>query len=448
VEDEITLRKRVVSLLMQEEANVQAVATIADARKAVGLTDFDQILLDVNLPDGSGLDLLRESIFPTGTSTVIMTSQGGIETALEALRHGAADYLIKPFDLFELPLIFDRCKQRREARRRQEHDHAHASTASKNLFFGQGLTHVSAQLERILKTDNRLLDRPPPLLIVGETGTGKSTLARHVHYSGPRTEKPFVELNCATLSENLVESELFGHERGAFTDAKGTRIGLFEAANGGTLFLDEISSLPMTLQAKLLTAIEDGHIRRVGGNERINIDVRLIAATLSDLRAGVEQKTFRPDLYHRLNVLRLELPPLRAHRDDLVALADHLLDPLRRRYQTPDARLSDEGIARLKAYDWPGNVRELKHELERQLVLHEDGQLHLNTLPEGTGMRGAESSSDWLNLAWRFPDEGFSIEEAEMRLIRLAMQQAASNVSAAARLLGVNRDFIRYRLGK
>lgn len=448
VEDELTLRKRIVALLMQEEAHVQAAVTIADARQAVALTDFDQVLLDVNLPDGNGLDLLREQVFPPETSVVIMTAQGGMETALEALRHGAADYLTKPFDPFELPLVFERCKQRREARRRQEHEHTHAATASKDLFFGKGLTRVAGQLQRILETDNRLHDSPPPLLIVGETGTGKSTLARHVHYAGPRTEKPFVELNCATLSETLIESELFGHERGAFTDAKGTRIGLFEAADGGTLFLDEISSLPMASQAKLLTAIEDGHIRRVGGNTRIDVDVRLIAATLADLRECVEQKTFRPDLYHRLNVLRIELPPLREDPDDLAALVAHLLVPLKRRYRTPNACLSDEGVARLKAYDWPGNVRELKHELERQLVLCGDGPLDLSTLPKASGRRETESDSDWLNPAWRFPDEGFSIEEAEMRLIRLAMQQAGGNVSAAARLLSVNRDFIRYRLSK
>ncbi len=448
VEDELALRKRIFALLLQEEARVQAVASIAEARAAVAGADFDQVLLDVNLPDGNGLDLLREQIFPAGTPVVIMTAQGGLDTALEALRHGAADYLVKPFDPFELPLIFERCKQRREARRRQEHEHTHAALESRSLFFGKGLVRVQEQLARILATDRRIPDRPPPLLIAGETGTGKSTLARHVHYAGPRTEKPFVELNCATLSESLIESELFGHERGAFTDARGTRIGLFEAADGGTLFLDEIASLPLASQAKLLTAIEDGHIRRVGGNDRIDIDVRLIAATLDDLRTCVEQKTFRPDLYHRLNVLRIDMPPLREQAGDLVELANHLLGSLKQRYRTPDAQLSAKGMARLRAYEWPGNVRELKHELERQLVLYGNEPLDLDTLPEPHRPAHARDESDWLNAGWRIPAEGFSIEDAEMRLVRLALEQAGQNVSAAARLLGVNRDFIRYRLAR
>ncbi len=448
VEDDVALRKRIFALLMQEDARVQAVDSIADARRAVAETDFDQILIDVNLPDGNGLDLLREQVFPEETPVVVMTAQGGMETALEALRNGAADYLTKPFDPFELPLVFERCKQRREARRRQEHERSSAAETGSGLFFGKALTEVRTQLDRILETDTRLPNNPPPLLIVGETGTGKSTLARQVHAAGPRADKPFVELNCATLSESLIESELFGHERGAFTDARGTRIGLFEAADGGTLFLDEIASLPPSSQAKLLTAIEDGHIRRVGGNDRIAVNVRLIAATLEDLHQRVAEKSFRPDLYHRLNVLRIELPPLRNQSGDLVGLADHLLRPLKKRYRTPEAKLSAQGIERLKAYAWPGNVRELKHELERQLILCGNAPLDLNTLPQGHSAMDAQGRDDWLNPAWRIPDEGFSIEEAEMRLIRLAMNQADQNVSAAARLLGVNRDFIRYRLAR
>ena len=447
VEDDVPLRKRVFALLIQEDARVQAVGSIEDARKAVAETDFDQVLMDVNLPDGNGLDLLREQVFPEGTPVVVMTAQGGMETALEALRNGAADYLAKPFDPFELPLIFERCKQRREARRRLEHERGCAAGGGE-LFFGKGLAKVQQQLERILETDRRLQDQPPPLLIVGETGTGKSTLARHVHGAGPRAAKAFVELNCATLSDSLIESELFGHERGAFTDARGMRIGLFEAADGGTLFLDEIASLPPPSQAKLLTVIEDGHIRRVGGNDRIAIDVRLITATLEDLQTRVAEKSFRPDLYHRLNVLRIEIPPLRDQGADLVAWANNLLAPLKKRYRTPDAKLSPEGIARLQAYSWPGNFRELKHELERQIVLWGNHSLDLDTLPDKAPTQDTESADDWLNPAWRVPDEGFSIEEAEMRLIHLAMRQTDQNVSAAARLLGVNRDFIRYRLAK
>ena len=448
VEDDVPLRKRLFALLMQEDATVRAVASLSEARKEASESDFDLVLLDVHLPDGNGLDLLKDDVFAETTSVVVMTAEGGLATVLEALRYGAADYLVKPFDPFHLPLVFERCKQRREARRRLEHERTRETARGDDLFFGQGLERIRRQMERILETDRRLRDRPPPLLIVGETGTGKSTVARKVHYAGPRAAQPFVELNCATLPEGLIESEMFGHERGAFTDAKGTRIGLFEAADGGTLLLDEIASLPLTSQAKLLTAIEDGCIRRVGGNERIDVDVRLIAATLDDLQTRVTENRFRADLYHRLNVLRIDLPPLREHADDIPALAHYLLSSLKRQYRTPEAAISPRGTERLLAYKWPGNVRELKHELERQLVLHGNGPLDLDTLPETGTARDGAAPEDWLNPNWRLPETGFSIEQAEMRLIHLAMRQTDENVSAAARLLGVNRDYVRYRLAR
>ncbi len=448
VEDDLTLRKRLLALLMQSEAEVRAVGSLAEARAEAAAADHDMVLLDVNLPDGNGLDLLREHLFPETTPVVVMTGQGDIETVIQALRNGAADYLAKPFDPFQLPLVFERCKQRREARRRLEHERVHSLPRNGDMFFGASMEPIRLQVVRILDVDHRMGDRPAPLLIVGETGTGKTTLARQIHYAGPRAERPFVDLNCATLSDGLIESELFGHERGAFTDAKGTRIGLFEAADGGTLLLDEIASLPLASQAKLLTAIEDGCIRRVGGNQRIEIDVRLIAASLDDLQQKVAENTFRADLYHRLNVIRIDLPPLRRGAGDLIALANHLLAPIRRQYRTPHAEISPRGVQRILAYPWPGNVRELKHELERQVVLHGDGPLDLDTLPEAMTASPAGVPDDWLHPGWRFPEDGFSIEQAEMRLIRLALRQTGDNVSAAARLLGVNRDFLRYRLAK
>jgi len=286
------------------------------------------------------------------------------------------------------------------------------------------------------------------VLITGETGTGKSTVARWLHQHGPRASGPLVEVNCSALPETLAESELFGHERGAFTDARTARQGLFEAAHGGTLFLDELPSLALPLQAKVLTALEDRKIRRLGGNRQIEVDVRIIAATGRDLRTAVEAGEFREDLMHRLDLYRVDLPALRDRGEDLLNLAAHLLVPLCRRHRLPVREITENGKQRLLAYRWPGNVRELAHELERALVFSEDARLDFDHLPANHTPSGPrpERQGDWLCAGFRFPDHGFSLEDAINRFVQLALRQSDNNVSAAARLLGVSRDFIRYRL--
>ena len=447
VEDDPRLRKRMTSLLLQDEAQVTAAATVAEARAAAREGDFDLVLLDINLPDGNGLDLLREGVFPESTSVVVMTADGGFDSAVQAMRHGAADYLVKPFDAFEIPLVYARCRERKEARRRREHERLPAGGADADFLKSPGLRSVEERLERILEMDRRLEEGLPPVLIVGETGTGKSSLARRLHDLGPRADKPIVQLNCAALPETLIESELFGHERGAFTDAREARIGLFEAADGGTLFLDEISGLPPSAQAKMLTALERRVIRRVGGTREIGVDVRVVGASLVDLEGAAAAGRFRADLYHRLHVLEIRIPPLRERRDDILPLAEHLLRRLKRRYGRQDARISPRGAQRLRAYDWPGNVRELAHELERSLILTQGEPLDFPALVSRSAAPPA-GGDDWLVPAWRLPEQGFSLEDAERRLIRLALEQTGGNVSAAARRLGVNRDYIRYRLRK
>jgi DNA-binding NtrC family response regulator len=280
------------------------------------------------------------------------------------------------------------------------------------------------------------------VLIEGETGTGKSVLARWLHHAGPRAARPLIPLNCAALPEALAESELFGHERGAFTDAKRGRIGLFEAADGGTLFLDEVGALALPTQAKLLTAVEDGMIRRLGGTKEIHVDVRLIAASNRPLATLVETGAFREDLYHRLNLLRIELPPLRERGGDLLALARHLLTRLALRHRLPGLRLSPAGEARLLAQPWRGNVRELAHELERAAIFGGAGPLDFKHLGEPTDTAGVT----WKNPAWQLPAEGFSLDLAIDELIAHALRETNDNVSAAARRLGVTREFLRHRL--
>ena len=446
VDDEAMLRRRLAAHLETLGADVTGVETLAAARNQLAALEFDFVLLDIHLPDGVGLDLLRTGAIPSTTGVVVMTAQGGVETAVEAIRLGALDHLVKPFDPAVLPLVMRRARQARQSSRAAEH--ARATEGEPLFFFGDSLGSLREQLEKILAADRRLQTRLPPVLITGETGTGKSSLARWLHHHGPRASQAIIEVNCSALPESLAESELFGHERGAFTDARTARQGLFEAAHGGTLFLDELPSLSSALQAKVLMAIEDRKIRRLGGNRQIEVDVRIIAATSRDLRAAVESGEFRDDLLHRLDLYRLNLPALRERGGDILKLAEQLLAQLCRQHRLPRRQITEEGKRRLLAYRWPGNVRELAHELERGLVFDDSAALDFAHLPGGGAQPGAAQTApeDWLNPGFSFPDQGFVLDDAVNRLVQLALKQAGGNVSQAARLLGVTRDLIRYRL--
>ena len=461
LEDQVMLRKRLAAYLESVGAEVTAVGTLEQARDSLKDWQFDFALIDVELPDGEGFDLLREGSFPETTSVVVMTAEGAVQRAVMAMRLGAADFLAKPFEEEELPLILMRCQRSGVSTRLREHRQKTAEPSGDGLFFGNALSGVRTQLDKILQADQRLGTRLPPVLIAGGTGTGKSTLARWIHRHGPRSGQELVEVNCSTLPDSLAESELFGHERGAFTDARKARIGLFEAAHQGTLFLDEAPSLSPALQAKLLTAIEDGKIRRVGGNKDIAVDVRIIAATNADLKDMVADGKFREDLYHRLNLLALDIPPLGERGADIVDLANHLLGALAKRYRSEVTSVPVAQEPFLLRYPWPGNVRELMHELERQLVWGQGKSLDFSHLSQAQPVaraavpaiaspsappEGSKSANDWLAVHWVFPEEGFVLDDAINRLIALAMQQSHQNVSAAARLLGVKRDYVRYRL--
>jgi DNA-binding NtrC family response regulator len=439
LEDEVVLRKRLAAFLEREGAEVTAVATVANARQALDGMSFDAAVIDVNLPDGRGTDLLRDKLFAPTTNVIVMTAEGGVAGAVEALRAGAADYLVKPFDLEELPLRLAQARRLRQAKRADEFRRGQET----DLVFGHSLAHVREQLAKITAADRRLSGHLPPVLIEGETGTGKTAIARWIHRNGPRAEEPLVELNCSALPDALAEAELFGHERGAFTDAKAARIGLMEAADGGTLFLDELPSLAPGLQAKLLTAIEDHMLRRVGASRAIPVDARIIAATNADLNSMVAAGKFREDLLHRLDLFRVRLPPLRERGTDIIVLAEELLARVSRRYNQKAMPIPHQGRERLLAYRWPGNVRELAHEIERAVVLGGDRGLEFAHL-SGSGEPAANSS--WIRPDFIFPDIGFSMEGAIDELVSRAVKQADGNVSAAARLLGVSRDVVRYRL--
>ena len=448
VEDDPLLRRQIAATLEKLEADVTSAPDLRAARQFAKELDFDFALLDLNLPDGLSLELLKEKVFPPNTGVVIMTANSNVQSAVEAMKLGALDYLVKPFNPVELPLVIARARRARQSVRREEHQRDESGAAE--FFFGDALAELRGQLDKILLADQRVQGTPAPVLIHGETGTGKTTIARWIHQNGPRAAQPLVELNCSALPETLAESELFGHERGAFTDARTARMGLFEAASGGTLFLDELPSLSPSLQAKVLTALEDHKVRRVGGNKAIEVDVRLIAATSQDLKRLIAERLFREDLYHRLDLFRLRLPPLRERGEDVMRLAEALLQRLSRRHRSSKRSISAVGRQRLLAYPWPGNVRELAHELERALVFEEGAALEFKLLRvDGEAdVPLPPRNDDWFNERFVIPEEGFSIEDAMMRVIRHALKQAGENMSAAARLLGVPRDYLRYRLEK
>tara|TARA_B100000475_G_scaffold80966_1_gene58448 strand:+ start:5830 stop:7224 length:1395 start_codon:yes stop_codon:yes gene_type:complete len=445
LEDELLLRKHLVAVLEQQDADVTAIGTVDEARRVVGSLSFDFALLDLHLPDGLGTDLLKEGIFSPNTAVIVCTAEGGIKSAVEAIKNGAQDYLLKPIDSSVLPMILQKAKTSTRSARLVEHERRNPNKTGEQIYFGNALSDFKNKLEKITAVDERLGSQLPPVLIHGETGTGKTSIARWLHHNGPRRDSQLVEVNCPALPENLAESELFGHERGAFTDAKSARMGLFEAANGGTLFLDELPSLSLGIQAKILKTIEDRSIRRLGGNREIEVDVRIIAASNQDLGQAVKKGKFRDDLHHRLSLFLLTIPPLRDRGGDILKLAKHLLEKLCQRHQVKTKPISTKGQARLLSHPWRGNVRELNHELERTIVFEDGDEWEFSSLPARNENNKNGNNNELINEKFNFPKEGFSLEETIGRIIQHAITQSGGNVSAAARLLDVPRDYIRYR---
>jgi DNA-binding NtrC family response regulator len=362
------------------------------------------------------------------------------------MRLGATDYLSKPFDIEEIPLLFLKSEKQRKNQRLIQHSLEKRREKTANLYFEGSFADDLFQLSKVTEVDQRLSNDLPPILIDGPTGSGKSTYAKWIHDNGPRQDAPFVAINCSAIPDNLVESELFGHEKGAFTDAKNARIGLFEAADHGTLFLDEIASLSREAQAKLLLALENKIIRRVGGTKEIKVDVRIIGAANQDLRKMIAEGSFREDLFHRLDLLRINIPPLANRGKDIVGLAEHLLVFLANKYKLPLPLICAESKKLLVANPWTGNIRELIHELERSVILTEPGDaLEIRT---NQSVHAISNTDDWLNENFSFPESGFDLEKEIIRLIQMAIAQTDGNISEASRLLGVPRDYIRYRLKK
>ena len=450
VDDERTLARSIRTFLSESGYDAEVAG---DGEKALELLESlrpDVVFADVRLPGMGGIELLqRIREFDATIPVVIMTAYGSIEGAVEAVKLGAFDYLKKPVDLEELKLLADRARE--TSLLKQELSYYRGREARKLPF--AGVIGESPALLAVMEQARQVaaLDDTPPVLITGETGTGKGLIAHTIHASGPRASKPFIEVNCTALPASLMEAELFGHERGAFTDAKQSKIGLFEAAEHGFIFLDEIGDTELPLQGKLLRAIEERMVRRVGGIRDRKIDVRILAATNRDLEREAQQGSFRRDLYFRLAVILLRLPPLRERGDDVLLLADDFVRRFGAKYGKDVKRMSPGARDALGAYSWPGNVRELSHAIERAVLwshgpVLEEAQLSL-TPQEEPEARAAEPDSP-LAIPGVLAPKGTDLAQWEKAMIEQAMRDSGGNQTQAAQRLGVSRDTLRYRLKK
>ena len=420
------------------------VTEAASVAEAIAAAPADAAILDYKLPDGDGLDVLRKlrQVDPD-LPVIMLTAHQDTELIVEAMKAGAADYVTKPFDVDDVVLRLmraaDTTRGTRELRRLKE-DLARP-------FSFDSLIGESEVMQRIKTLARKMAESPTStVLLTGESGTGKDLVAKVIHFAGGRADQPFLNITCSALPETLLESELFGHERGAFTDARQQKRGLFEQADEGTVFLDEVAETVPTFQAKLLRFLEEKTFRRLGGTADIKVNVRIIAATNQDLEKTVRDGKFREDLYYRLNVLRIEMPPLRARGRDVLLLAEHYIHVFSQEFRRPVRRLSAAAEQALLAYPWPGNVRELRNLIERAVFLAESDILEpadfesVHTIRRGDGAAG---SGDVV-----LPEQGLNIEDVERRLVVLALERTRGNQTKAAALLGLHRDQIRYRIEK
>jgi len=447
IEDERTLARAIQAFLSEEGYEVTVAHDAESALQQLETVRPDLVFSDVRLPGMDGITLLKQlQAFDPGLPVIILTAHGSVEGAVEAMKLGAFHYLKKPVDLDELKLLAERARESRAMKQELRYYRTKASpVASGDMVIG-----VSRAIREVLEQAREVavLQDTPPVLITGETGTGKGLIARTIHASGPRASKPFIEVNCTALPASLMEAELFGYERGAFTDAKESKLGLFEAAEGGFLFLDEVGDLETALQGKLLRAIEERVVRRVGGIRDRRVNVRILAATNRDLASDVGGERFRRDLYYRLAVLVLHLPPLRERGDDVLLLAERFLKLTAAKYGRPARRLTAEAADALRAYPWPGNVRELSHVIERAVLWSRGDEVTVDHLglsrpPEGmTGVIPGASPG-----ATPLPP-GQTLEQWERSALEQALQECGGNQTRAAQRLGISRDTLRYRIKK
>jgi two-component system response regulator HydG len=427
VDDQDNARSMLSEMLRAEDHEVDQAPSGESACTMVAETTYDLVLTDLRMGDVGGLEVLRRTREASPlTPVIVMTAFGTVEDAVEAMRVGAHDFVQKPFVQEELLTKVARAARTRHLAGEQR---AAAADFRERYNFGN-IIGQSAEIRDILGRIVRIAPTDATVLITGESGTGKELVARAIHANSLRAECPFVSINCAALTETLLESELFGHMRGAFTGAVQTRKGLFEEANGGTFFFDEIAETPPSLQAKLLRAIQEGEIRRLGDNHSINVDARIIAATNQDLKTLIEDKRFREDLYYRLNVARFELPPLRDRKEDIPPIAESFLEKYGKKMGR-QASLGPGALDYLLSYDFPGNIRELENLIEQGVALAQDGQIQLSDIIPNSNGNGAGLHPGRQSLA-------DIVREVERDVIVRALRHAAGNKERAAELLGLS----------
>ncbi|HUJ51033.1 MAG TPA: sigma-54 dependent transcriptional regulator [Bryobacteraceae bacterium] len=435
VEDEEKLRRVIELQLSSAGFEVDKAATAEEGLKVADRADL--ILTDLRLPRTDGLEFLTQIRRQnTQVPVIMMTAYGSIETAVESMKAGATDFLLKPFSLDHLMQVVNKALEVRALR--DENRQLKAELGRRYEY--DNIIGRSEAMQEIFATIERVASSRATVLLAGESGVGKDLIARAIHFHSPRHDKPLVKINCSAIPENLMESELFGYEKGAFTGAAGTKPGKFEQADTGTVFLDEIGDVPANIQVKLLRILQEREFERLGSNVTRHIDVRVIAATNQDLRAALEQGTFREDLYYRLNVVPINIPPLRERKEDIRFLANHFLRKLAPEAGREVDSISDAAMEKLLNYHWPGNVRELENVIERGLILCRGQQLE----PDDIKLEAAPRSRPQNDQ--HFLPDGLTLDQYEQELIREALKRADGNKSQAARLLGLTRNALRYRL--
>jgi two-component system response regulator AtoC len=438
VDDEALIRWSISERLTQDGYTVVEAGTAREAleRFAGGV---DLVLLDFRLPDSDGLRVLKTmKAQDADVPVILLTAFSSVENAVEAMKQGAYHYANKPFNLDELALVVQKALETTALRREVRTLRASRSEPyAIDRIVGDSpmMTALKALLQKVASSP------ASTVLLTGESGTGKDLAAKVIHYNSDRAAKPFMNITCSALPEALLESELFGHERGAFTDARQQKIGLLESAEGGTVFLDEIGDTLPSLQAKLLRFLEEKAFKRVGGANDIRVDVRAIAATNRDLDEDVRQGKFREDLYYRLNVMHIPLPPLREHAADIPMLLNYYIDTFNREFRKQVRGVTPEAMELLRGYRWSGNIRELRNAVERAMLLADSDWLAPEHFPVGGRQRGAAHTLE-------LPDEGVNLETLERELVVQALRRTGGNQTRAAALLGLNRDQIRYRVEK
>jgi DNA-binding NtrC family response regulator len=444
VDDEPGVRESL-RMVLRDEYEAIVVGSGAEALDALNSGPTDVVLLDIVMPGMDGMQVLEEmrGRWPQ-LPVVMLTATKTVKTAVGAMKLGAFDYVTKPFDVEELRVILDKAAERAALVREVEE----LRTEVGRRYHLENIIGRSAAMQEVFRTVHTVAPLKTTVLITGESGTGKELIAKAIHYQSPRSRRPLVTLNCAAIPETLLESELFGHEKGSFTDAHTKKLGQFELAHEGTLFLDEIGEMGPATQAKLLRVLEHGEFMRVGGTKPIQADVRIIAATNRDLAMAIKDGSFRPDLYYRLNVVTVHLPPLRERRDDLLLLIRHFVDAKSRDMGIPPKTLTPAAIDTLLRYPWPGNVRELENLIERLLVLSEGSTVDAEGLPEQVRRGDQDPGSIKEQVLQGRKSLGAAVDEFEREIILEALTQTEFNQTRAADMLGTTRRILKYRMDK